>query len=204
MHKLLLAAAALSTLALTACGGPGAKLGGGQQGAAEALAAATRSTTPLAALTGSGLDVVSLSFNCLHGGHVSFAPKSLSVAVGSGGVSAGDTFTLNFHGCGAAKSDVGVAEYEGTLDVTQAVIANSAGARLRQHLRGHLMVKGAFDDTLDVDVTQELAVSEVGLFDTDVTMSLSGTVATQEASFQFDAPVTVSVGHLTVAVSTTK
>lgn len=190
---------AVGSLALVACG-PGAKIDG-KQGAAEAILAASQ---PTKSATDSGASPVDLSggvtWNCPEGGNAEI--KGGSISIGTGGVSAG--LTLKYNGCGIAKSNVGVAVFNGSMTFTQNVMAGSSGVGLDQAFKGKVTVQGAYDDFIDADVKQVINVGDLGTAGKGVSMSLKGTIATSEGTFTFDEMLTVMSGTISAKVSASK
>jgi hypothetical protein len=190
---------AVGSLALVACG-PGAKIDG-KQGAAEALLAASQ---PTKSATDSGATPVDLSggvtWKCPEGGSAEIKGGSLSI--GTGGVTAG--LTLKYNGCGLAKSDVGVAVFNGSMTFSQNVMAGSSGVGLDQAFKGRVTVQGAYDDFIDADVKQIINVGDLGTAGKGVSMSLKGTITTSENTFTFDEMLTVMAGTISAKVTTSK
>lgn len=190
-------AVVVGSLAMMACG-PGAKIDG-KQGAAEALFAASQpskakaenSATPVGGLG-------SISWNCPEGGSAKIS--GASVSIGQGEFSSG--VTMSYQGCGLAKSDVGVAVFNGDLTLSQNVSVGSGSATVDQKFKGKVLVQGAYDDFLDADVTQHINAGDLGANGSGVSMVLKGTIATSEGSFVFDETVTVAAGTITAKVTT--
>lgn len=180
---------AVSSLALMACG-PGLKIDG-KQGAAEAMFAASQ---PTKANTSSS--PVDINANCPEGGTASITGAGISI--GTGGV--GTSFNMKYNGCGVAKNDQGVAIYNGELKFTQSIMTGTT-VNVSQGFKGRITVNGAYDDFLDVDVTQQVAVGDLGASGTGVSVILKGTIATSEGSFSFDESVEVIAGKISAKVN---
>ncbi len=179
---------------LSACG-PGAKLDG-RQGAAEALYLLSVPTASDANASGSGNGLFGASWSCPSGGNTRIS--GASVGFGTGGLDTG--FSMQLTDCGLAEADVGVAVFNGDLSFTQRVDVAGATLSVDHHFKGNVRVQGAFDDFLDADITQRIAVGDLGADGTGVSMELQGSVTTSDGTFTFDGPVTVVAGTLTARV----
>lgn len=198
-----IALVALATSALVGCGGT-AKIGGGKEGAAQAFFAASSASSAGANKSAQPLDVAgSVSWKCPEGGEASLQGFSVNVTGGTG-ANVQQTFTINYNNCGAAKSDEGVAIFNGSMTVSQAVVTTNGAVSVDQTFKGHIDVRGAFNDFIEADVKQQVAVS--GLSSTGgaaVTMKLVGTITTSSESFTYNEDVNVTAGGK-IAVAVTK
>ncbi|MBK7858196.1 MAG: hypothetical protein IPJ65_06145 [Archangiaceae bacterium] len=191
-------------LALVACGGPGAKIGSGKQGAAEALFAAAAPTKGSSNRTAQGIDVSlqDLKVTCEFGGQATLANYLLQVDTSGTGATTGAKYTVKYDQCGLAKTSAGVAVYDGQWDVTQSTAVGSAGVQVKQTFKGKVTVTGAFDDFVDADVTQSVDVSALGQSGGSVSVVLKGTIADTSGSYTYDEAVNVTAGNLSVDVTT--
>ena len=169
----------ISAFALAACGGPGAKISG-KDGAAQALFAASTATKNGAERSNTGIDVNGeVTVNCAEGGTAKLSGFSTKVGLGTG-VTLAHEFTITYANCGAAKSDAGVAIYNGNMTVGQNIKASTgSGVTAAQSFKGKVLVQGAFDDFIDADVSQDIEVAKLSSTSgASVSMKLVGTVAT--------------------------
>lgn len=180
-------------LALVACG-PGAKIDG-KQGAAEAMFAASQPSK--ASNAASPIDV---SARCAHGGTAEIHGAGISIGTGSVATS----FNMKYSDCGMAKSDVGIAIFNGELTFSQSVMTSGGNANLSQGFKGKLLVQGAYDDFLDVDVTQQVAVGDLGANGTGVSVVLKGTIKTSEGTFTYDEAVSVVAGKISAKIQASR
>jgi len=183
----------VGSFVMMACG-PGAKIDG-KQGAAEAMFAASQ---PSKANTSAS--PVDISANCPQGGTAEITGAGISI--GTGGV--GTSFNMKYNSCGVAKSDIGVAIYNGELKFSQSVMTSGSSVNVSQAFKGRILVQGAYDDFLDVDVTQQVAVGDLGASGTGVSVLLKGTIATTEGSFTFDESVNVVAGQISAKINTSR
>lgn len=189
----------VGSFALMACG-PGAKIDG-KQGAAEALLAASQPSKAKADKSATPADLTGgITWNCPQGG--SSEIKGASLSIGTGGVAAG--VTMAFNGCGIAKSDVGVAIYNGEMNLAQNITTGGGTVGISQTLKGKITVQGAYDDFLDADVEQIVKVGDLGTSGTGVAMHLKGTIKTSEGTFTFDEDLTVMSGTISAKVQTNR
>lgn len=188
---------AMAAVGLTACG-PGAKIGGGEQGAAEALFAASRPTKSAADKNASPADLGTITYNCPEGGSAELSAAGASIVVGQT-TSVGLKLNLKYNACGLAKSDVGTAVYNGSLSLIQSVKVASAEVAIEQSFSGRVLVQGAFDDFLETDVKQLISAAALSS-GASVEMKLVGKVSTSSGNYTFDREVSVTAGKITVEV----
>lgn len=193
MKKLVLIA--LGSVGLVACGGT-AKIGGTKDSAAQAFFAASSATSAGASRTGTPADVLgNVSWKCPEGGEASLSGFSVNVNIGGNpGANVNQSFTVTYNNCGAAKSAAGVAVYNGSFTVTQSVVTSANGASVDQTFKGRIVVGGAFNDFIEADVKQQVAVSGLSSTGGSVSMKLVGTIKTSEGSHTFDENVNVTAG----------
>lgn len=197
MKQLLVA---VGTLGLMACGGT-AKIGGGKEGAAQAFFAASSATSAGANRSATPLDITgSLTWKCPDGGEATLSGFGASVNTGGGGATVAQNFTVTYKNCGAAKSDVGVAVYNGSMTVTQSVVTGADGVSVDQQFKGRVEVQGAFNDYIDADVRQQVSVTGLSSSGGAVAMKLVGTIKTSTDSHTFNETVNVTArGSIAVA-----
>jgi hypothetical protein len=202
-----LALVALSSLGLAACGGT-AKLGGGKEGAAQAFFAASSASKAGSDRAAQPLDVTgSVSWRCPEGGEASLSNFSLNIDTTGGalGASINQSFTIKYNNCGGAKSDAGVAVFNGSVTVTQAVVTTSTGATIEQTFKGRIDVQGAFNDFLEADVRQSVAANALGSGAGAVSMKLVGSIKTSSETFTYNENINVIAGgKLTVAAAASR
>lgn len=188
----------VGSLALVACG-PGAKIDG-KQGAAEAMFAASKPSSAKADTASTPVDVTGgINYKCPEGGNASITGAGISI--GTGGV--GTSFTLKYDNCGLAKGDVGVAIFNGSMSFSQSIVTGST-ISVDQGFKGRLDVKGAYDDFIEADVKQSIAVGDLGASGTGVSMVLKGTIKTSEGTFTFDEMVSVIAGQISAKIDASK
>src|SRR5439155_19458504 len=130
---------AVGALALVACG-PGAKIGGGKQGAAEAMYAASGPTS--GGVSGaSPIDLPNFGFStdigvtCRYGGKATLKGYQLANFIDPSNpqnITVGQSFSMAYDRCGVAKLEVGVAELNGTWDVKQQVVTSGSSVNVEQ------------------------------------------------------------------------
>jgi|CXWL01.1.fsa_nt_gi hypothetical protein len=196
MRKIALMSACLLAMA---CGGT-AKIGGGKQGAAQAMLASSEPTQNTSSLNVVSAFFGNLSLPCDHGGEVRVKNLNLDVSAGGNSASTGMSFSAEFANCKSATSDAGDAVLNGTLSVSNLIKAGSGSALLQQTLKGKLSFGGAFNDFLDADVVQELSAGVAN--GPMVSMVLKGTVANSGGSYSFDESISVTGDKIVVDVTT--
>ncbi len=180
---------AAATAALVACGGSGAKLGGGKEGAAQAMFEATQPAANsgknqqdlLARLASAATGEIEVSVDCAQGGSVKLKLDVTSI----GGQSGAIKYDLSYDSC----SEDGVNEYDGTLTMELKIgfdiNGGTASGKMTMKLKGKLDLKGDIDDFLDADITQ--------------TIELTATEASGQVTVQLDGYIKTSSGNYTYA-----
>jgi hypothetical protein len=191
-----LIAAATLMLTLVACG-PGAKIGGGKQGAAAAATALSAPTRRAADRAATPADLTDLNSTCSKGGTAKLSNFKAQVDTSGGGASVSQTFTMQLVACGLASSELGTALYNGTVEVSQKVITGANGVQIEQSFKGRVSIDGAFSDYLDTDVAQTVDISSLGT-DGSVSVLLKGSVANSSGTYAFNEVVNVTQGSLAV------
>lgn len=198
--KRVLVISAVSMMGLMACG-PGAKIGNGKQGAAEALFGASKATGSPAQKQAGGVDLSGgLSFSCPEGGTAEMTGFGVAIDT-TGGAKVNQSFTIKYNDCGAAKSDQGVAKFNGSWTVTQGVIVNGTEVRVDQKFVGKILVQGAFDDFIDANVSQSVKVSDLSTSGVSVSMTLNGSITDSSGKYDFNEAINVNAGSLTADIS---
>ena len=180
---------------ISGCAGA-AKVGGGKDGAAAALSAASRPTRSGADRAATPVDLPALNYTCPEGGTATLSDFTSEIVGNATGGSVAQVFTLTYQACGLAKSEAGVAIYDGSFKVEQQIEGTAAGGTVSQRFSGRVTISGAFADFLEADVTQTLAAAALG---TDgASMKLVGTLKNAGGSYSYDESLSVS-GTLPVA-----
>lgn len=178
-------------LGLAACGGPGVKLGGGKTGAAQALQAASAPTKAGVNKSASPIDVTgAVDYQCPHGGSARLENFKLSVNGNAEGGVVSQSFTVNYVKCGLAKSEAGIALYDGSFEVAQRIEGSASGGTVEQSFKGRVTLSGAFDDFLEADVKQRVAVSSLGAG--TVSVRLEGSLKTSAGAHAYAEDLNLS------------
>ncbi len=185
-------------LGLSACGG--AKLGGGKDGAAQAVFQLSQApgrghnTTGQAllsrAMASGATSGLTLSATCFHGGT---AHLELTTEGGPGGGLF--TYSVTYDAC----NEDGRNEFNGTLKT-------SMGLNLEPDLmglgfaithKGRVSIDGEISDTLDVDVKLTMDVSATATHAGSVRLVFDGTIQTSEATYVYKKEtLSLHVGEL--------
>lgn len=185
---------AAAAVALSACGG-GAKLGGGKQGAAEALYQASDSTGKTgnqrvlaqlvnrakalrAQAVASGATSVSASItsDCAHGG-------SATLTVDTDNTYAGDTnvslvFDVSYDSC----NEDGKNEIDGDMTMGIYLAADSSSFEAKVGMKGQIDISGEISDSLKADVTESIGVNGTS---GQVSVKLNGTIETSTEKYAY-------------------
>lgn len=201
----VLAAVAAS---LTACGG--ARLGGGKEGAAQALfavsqpgaqqgqarAAAVGSVHALALEAAKAQAQGTLEFGtrCAQGGYVYLQVDPERMLENEGAV----TWSVRYADC----SVDGESRLAGTVRMALAVTSSPTDASFSFviKVKGRIDIHGEVEDYVDADVTQTLDFEQLGVREGELTLRLDGTVRTASGTYTYaDEAVVIHVGVLPVA-----
>lgn len=207
MHALRLSLGVALVVALVACG-RGAKIGGGKEGAAAALFAASgaaKTQGSLLDLAGQRLDVAQeITVKCQFGGEAKLKGFTLTQNTQGNPVTVQQQFTLEMKDCVSTQYDdpkTSAVEKEnvvlnGSMTVSQSIAAGYTG-NVTQKLKGKILFGGAFDDFVDADITQIVEWARLGQSSGSVTITLNGSIATSTQSYQYaNESVTVTAGVL--------
>jgi hypothetical protein len=198
---------AAATTALVACGS-GPKLGGGKEGAAKAmfetsqashngLQRATRQAAmrapELASRAASG-GVGEMTLTCAKGGKLKLR-IDFAALLRDNFESGKLAYEIEFDDC----NEDGTNELNGELAIEFAVAAGTTSLELK--FKGKVEINGEVDDFIDVDVTQVISAVGIGQTSGSVSITLTGTIETSEATYTYDGtPLSITVeGGLPVA-----
>lgn len=210
-HAIRLSLLAGISAALFACG-PGAKLGGGKEGAASALFTAmgpTKASGSALSLAGQGIDAhANVTASCAHGGSVELSGFGIATNITGTTTSVSTSYTVQYNGCGvttwdnpntpAVENDTVV--LNGNITVTQDVNVATASGAVSQGIKGKINYNGAFDDYLDVDVSESVEWSKLDTSGGSVSVNLDGSVKTSTDTYTYaKESITVTGGVLIAA-----
>ncbi len=185
---------AVASAALVACGG-GAKLGGGKEGAAQALFAASQPAAKggqgnlLQSLASGAITVdAGASVDCLKGGSVKLKVDLSSIDQNSGKFK----YEIEYKGC----SQDGINEFDGKMSMEFSVVTDgTTSASISMRLKGKIEISGEIDDFIDADVTETIDVTATGANSGTVTVKINGTIKTSEGSYSYlNEAISISVG----------
>jgi hypothetical protein len=201
MRIIRLSLLAAATTALVACGS-GPKLGGGKEGAAKALfetsqasnkglQRATPQALPIQELASraaaDGLGEITL--DCAQGGKFTLR-IDFSALLQDGFESGKFNYKIEFDDC----NEDGANELNGELAVEVSAVAGGSSAEISLKFKGKVEINGEVDDYIDVDVTEVVSAVGLGQSAGSVTVKLTGTIKTSEATHTYDGtPISVSV-----------
>jgi hypothetical protein len=174
---------AAMTLGLVACGG-GAKLGGGEKGAAQAAFQASQpvgrnGNTSANALVrkalASGALTVSVSYDCHKGGKVSWGVDLTNV---------GQNGTFNYDVTYDNCNEDGKNEYNGKMVYAMrfAVDPTLESFAFITTMKGRLTIEGEISDYIEADVALTMALTATSAHSGNVTLVIDGSIKTSEGS----------------------
>jgi len=183
---------AAATAALVACGGSGAKLGGGKEGAAQALFEASQPAGKggqgnLLQALASGVTSAEVSVDCAQGGSVKLKLDLSAIDQTSGSFK----YELEYNGC----NEDGVNEFDGKMKMEFKFASSTTSASVELKLKGKIEISGEINDYLDADVTETIDVAATGANSGSVTVKLNGTIKTSTESYTYtNESITITVG----------
>lgn len=193
MNAIRLSMIAAVALTLTACGG--AKLGGGKQGAAEALfqasGPASSARGAAARLYTSGATSVETKVQGQKSGSVTLSIDTSSTS------NIGDlAMTLKYDNF----SDDGKNYYSGQMTMTMHFDFNitdtTASGSVALTMKGRVDISGEISDFVDADVTETVAFNALKDQSGTVSIKLNGTIATSSESYVYtNEEVTFTADH---------
>jgi hypothetical protein len=173
----LLAAAAAS---LAACGG-GAKLGGGKQGAAQALFQASSPASKKGANAmqrlAAGLSI-SETVDCSKGGSVTLTIDEDNIFTSDNEVAL--AYDVEYDGC----SEDGKNELDGEMTIGFYIGTDGhSSAEIALALKGRVDISGEVDDFVEADVVEYIGFNGTS---SQVTLVLDGTIETSESKYTYN------------------
>ena len=176
----VLAAAALS---LAACSS-GPKLGGGKQGAAQALYQASDSTSDKGQnrlmKRAMGQDISldgSVEVQCTHGGSASMSVDTDSIS--STETSVQLAFDIEYDDC----NEDGKNTLNGDMTMGFLISVDTTSFELALKMKGELDISGEVDDFIDADVTEYIGFNGTS---GQVTLKLNGTIETRSGAYTYN------------------
>ncbi|MDY7228660.1 hypothetical protein [Hyalangium rubrum] len=189
---------AAATTALVACGGSGAKIGGGKQGAAQALFEASQPAAQggngnLLRALASAADTINaeVEVDCAKSGSVKLK-LDLDTNGTGGGTDLSFKYDLEYNSC----NEDGVNEFDGKMTMEfKAVSDGFTSAKVELKMKGKIEISGEIDDFLDADVTQTIDVSATNATSGSVTIKLDGKISTGSGSYAYaNESITITAG----------
>lgn len=184
---------AAATAALVACGGGGAKLGGGKEGATQAFFEASQPAGKggqgnlLQALASGATLGAEVKVDCSQGGSVSLGLDITSI----GGSSGSFKYNLEYDDC----SEDGVNEFNGEMSMEFSVATGTNSASVAMRFKGKIEISGEIDDFIDVDVTETISVDALGASSGSVSVKIDGSIKTSEGNYTYaNESLTITVG----------
>jgi hypothetical protein len=186
---------AVATAALAACGGSGAKLGGGKEGAAKALFEASQPAAKggqgnlMQALASGAAGIgAEVSVDCAKGGSVKLKLDLTSI----GNTNGNFKYNLEYDDC----SEDGVNEFNGEMSMEFAIATDgTTSASIAMRLKGKIEISGEIEDYIDADVTETIDVLATGANSGSVTVKINGTIKTSQESYSYvNESISITVG----------
>jgi hypothetical protein len=170
----------LSCLGVLVGCGPGARLGGGKEGAARALAQA--SSALIRPPSSSNVDLVNLGLNVdvkgTRGGTATLTYKRLT----SAGSDALET-TVAYRN----YVEDGRTYYNGNLQVRSSSPTGKVLSGEELTVSGKLKLSGDVGDILVVDVVERVSFMSAGQLGSDLALAITGTLSTSDADYTFSS-----------------
>lgn len=178
---------AAATTALVACGGSGAKIGGGKEGAAKAAFQAGQPAGQGANTSGQNLlrqlaagaatGSAEFSTDCAKGGSVKLKLDLTSTDNQSGGIK----YKADYNKC----SQDGINSYDGSMEMEFKANITGSSVELSIRLKGKVDITGTIDDSIDADVTETFAATATSATSGTVSIKVDGSIKTSSASYTY-------------------
>jgi hypothetical protein len=184
------------TLGLVACGG--AKLGGGEEGAAQAAFQASQpagrgSKTGQALVEqalASGATTLTIKADCAKSG-----TASLSFDATGGELDGLINYSITYDSC----SEDGKSEYNGTMNTSLGITIDpkyTSGAFIIA-MKGKLTIEGEISDFIDANVKMTMDFAATSSHSGSVSLKLDGTIKTADGSYVYaNKTVAITAGEL--------
>jgi hypothetical protein len=182
------------TTALVACGG-GEKIGGGKEGAAKALYAASQPSAKGGSTNGQSLmrqiaagaatGALEFSVDCAKGGSV-----NLKLDLTAGNQTGAIKYATEYKDC----NQDGVNSFDGTMTLEMTITGALNSVEFAMHMKGKIEISGDIEDYIDADITQTISASAATATSGNVTFKLDGTIKTSENSYTYvNEMITITV-----------
>jgi hypothetical protein len=189
---------------LAACGG-GAKLGGGKEGAAQAVfqasqpagrSGSTNGQALLAQALASGATSITVTASCSKGGNISLTLDADEM-VTDPEATFSLTYDITYNDC----NEDGKNSYDGTMRTTMngyfSYDGNMANATIAYTMKGRLDISGEVSDFVSADVTMTTSVSASSAHTGSVEITLNGSIATSSESYVYNNEhINITAGEL--------
>ncbi len=173
----------VAVLLLVGCGRGPASLGGGSEGAAQALGQASSALSRPVANLGFDLANLGLAIDVEgRGGGTARVTYKMLASVEAGATEMAVTYKR--------YSDDGLSFYDGVLAMKTSAEVGEAMVGAQLGVKGKLTLSGELEDFLEVDVAEAVTVAEDA-----VALSLDGFISTRTGSYTYGGqPLTFAVG----------
>ena len=195
-RTLRLSLLAVVATALAACGGSGAKLGGGKEGAAKALFAASQpagqggnsngQSLMRQMANGAATGAVEFSVDCASKGSV-----KLKLDLTSGNQSGSLKYEVEYNDC----NQDGVNSFDGKMTMEMTISGSLSSLEMALKLKGKINLSGDISDYVDADITETLSATATSATSGSVTVKLNGSIKTSSSSYTYaNESLTISAG----------
>ena len=178
---------------LAACGG-GAKLGGGKEGAAQAVfqasqpagrSGSTNGQALLAQALASGATSITVTASCSKGGNISLTLDA-DETVNDPNAAFSLTYDITYNNC---KED-GKNAYDGTMRTVMngyvSYNGGTANVSMTYKMKGRLDISGDISDFVSADVTMTMSATASSAHTGSVDITLNGSIATSSESYVYN------------------
>jgi hypothetical protein len=189
---------------LAACGG-GAKLGGGKEGAAQAVfqasqpagrSGSTNGQALLAQALASGASSISVTASCSKGGSATLA-LDVDETVTDPDAMFSLTYDITYNDC----NEDGKNSYDGTMRTTMNGYASSDGNManfsMSYTMKGRLDISGEVSDFVDADITMTMSATASSTHTGSVAITIDGTITTSTLPYVYNNErINITAGEL--------
>jgi hypothetical protein len=196
-RTLRLSLLAVVATALAACGGSGAKLGGGKEGAAKALFAASQpagkggnssgQSLMRQMASGAATGAVEFSVDCASKGSVKLKLDLTSSGTQSGSLK----YEVEYKDC----NQDGVNSFDGKMTMEMTISGSATSLEMALKLKGKINLSGDISDYVDADITETLSATATSATSGSVTVKLNCSIKTSSSSYTYaNESLTISAG----------
>jgi hypothetical protein len=188
---------------LTACGG--AKLGGGKEGAAQAVFQASQPTgrngtngqALLAQALASGATSVTITASCTKGGNATLSLDADETTTDPNTGAVSFTYDVTYNDCNEDGKNALDGSMRTTLTANFSYDGNMSNASITYKMKGRLEISGEVSDFVNADITMTMSATASSAHTGSVALTLNGSIATSTETHVYNNErINITAGEL--------